>query len=355
MQRLTLSLVGAAFAATILTGCGGSGGSGGGTPGKFAQANLVADTSGAASVTDANLVNPWGVSFSPSGPFWVSDNGTGKSTLYNTAGATQGLVVTIPTATGAAGGPVSGQVYNSTTDFAIPGSTAALFIFDSEDGVISAWNASSGASAVTVANRSATGAIYKGLALGSSNGANYLFATNFNANGVDVFDKNFAYVKSFTDPNIPAGFAPFGIANIGGSLYVSFAMQNAAKHDDVPGPGLGYVDVFATDGTLVKRLVSAGALNSPWAMVVAPSGYGSLSGALLVGNFGDGHINAYNATTGASLGPMLNSGGTALAIDGLWGLTFGNGGSGGSATTLYFTAGPASESHGLFGSLTPAP
>ena len=349
------------FRILVLTGVGlsvlGCGGSGGGAvvAGKFTQTNLVADTAGAAAVTDPNLVNPWGISFSPNGPFWVNDNGTGKATVYTGAGATQGLVVNIPAAGGGANGPVSGQVYNATSDFVIPSSTAALFIFDNEDGVISAWNANSGSNAVTVVDRSASGTVYKGLAMGVSGGANFLFATNFNGNGVDVFDKNFAFVKTFTDPNIPAGFAPFGIANLGGQLYVSFAMQNAQKHDDVAGAGLGYIDVFGTDGTFVKRLVSQGALNSPWALVKAPPSFGSLGNALLVGNFGDGHINAYNISTGASFGALKSAGGTALAIDGLWGLTFGNGGSAGATGTLFFTAGPSGETHGLFGSLVPAP
>jgi uncharacterized protein (TIGR03118 family) len=317
------------------------------------QTNLVADTAGVAAVTDPNLVNPWGMSDSPTGAFWVSDNGTGLSTLYNTSGAIQSLVVQIPAAGGGTNGPVDGQVFNATTDFVIPGSTKASFIFANEDGVISAWNG--GGNAIAVVDRSASGTVYKGLAMGVNGGANFLYATNFNGNGVDVFDATFTYVKSFTDPNIPNGFAPFGIANINGLLYVSFAMQDAAKHDDVAGPGLGYIDVFNPDGSMVKRLVSQGALNSPWAMVLAPAGFGNLGGDLIVGNFGDGHINVYGATSGAVLGPMKNSTGQPLAIDGLWGLIFGNGGQGGAAGTLYFSAGPAHESHGLFGSLAPAP
>ncbi|HWD40435.1 MAG TPA: TIGR03118 family protein [Fimbriimonas sp.] len=361
LQSWTL-LAGFGLAAAIIVGCGGSGNGGGngsgstaGTTagaGNFVQTNMVADTAAAgAAVVDPNLVNPWGVSFNPSGPFWVSDNGTGVSTLYNTAGQAQALVVQIPKAGGGNGGPVTGQVFNSTTDFAVGGS-AAFFIFSSEDGIISAWNAGQGTQAAMVADRSGSNAIYKGLAMGSSGGNNFLFATDFHNGHVDVFDKNFAFVKSFTDPSLPAGFAPFGIATIGAQLYVTLAKQDGQKEDDVAGPGNGYVDVFTTDGTFVKRLVSKGALNSPWGLAVAPAGFGAIGGDLLVGNFGDGKINVYNATSGASVGAMKNATGGSLVIDGLWGLIFGNGGSGGNVGTLYFTAGPGHEAHGLLGSLT---
>jgi uncharacterized protein (TIGR03118 family) len=357
-------LGGAAIAlGAILIGCGGSGNGGGGggtagataggtagSAGKFAQVNLVADTAGKAAITDPNLVNPWGISFAPGGAFWVSDNGTGLSTLYNTSGAIQGLVVTIPAAGGKTKGPTSGQVYNNTADFSVGGTGPAAFIFVNEDGVISGWN--SGTTALLGVDRSATGAVYKGVALGSVSGVNYLYAANFNSGKVDMFTGSFGLFNSFTDPNMPVGFAPFGIANIGGQLYVTYAKQDAAKHDDVKGAGNGYVDIFSTSGTFVKRLISQGALNSPWAVVQAPGGFGTLGGDLLVGNFGDGHINAYNISTGASVGALDDTTGKALAIDGLWGLIFGNGGSGGKAGTLYFTAGPNSEANGLFGSLT---
>jgi uncharacterized protein (TIGR03118 family) len=338
----------------VLSGCGGSSSSthAGSTSSKFVQTNLVSDTSGNAAVTDPNLVNPWGVSFAPSGAFWVSDNGTGLSTLYNTSGAIQPLVVKIPAANNGTNGPVSGQVYNGGGGFALPGRGSSIFIFCNEDGVISGWN--NGTSAVEVVDRSGTGAVYKGLALAANGGANFLYAANFNSGQVDVFDTTFTYQSSFTDSGIPSGFAPFGIQTINGQLYVTFAKQDSAKHDDVAGPGNGYVDVFNPNGTLVKRLVSAGALNSPWGLAVAPSGFGNLGGALLVGNFGDGHINAYNTSTGASMGALNSTAGTPLAISGLWALIFGNGGQGGTTGTLYFTAGPGSESHGLFGSLTPS-
>jgi len=342
-------------------GCGGSsggsttGGSGGGVvaAGKFVQTNLVSDQSGKATYTDPNLVDAWGISYSPGGPFWISDNVTGLSTVYNGSGVNQGLVVTLPKATGlSTPAAASGNVYNGTSSFIIPGSTQAIFLFDTEDGTISAWN--SGTTATKVVDNSAQGAVYKGLAIASVGSVNYLYATNFNSDEVEAYDTNFNLANRFTDSAIP-GYAPFGIQNIGGMLYVTFALQNSAKTNSVAGAGWGYVDVFNPIGTLVSRLISAGALNAPWGLAVAPAGFGSLGGDLLVGNFGDGRINAYNPSTGAYVGTVDNASGSALSIDGLWGLIFGNGGSGGSASTLYFTAGPNAETHGLFGSLTPSP
>jgi uncharacterized protein (TIGR03118 family) len=339
------------------TGCGGSGSSGGTNvttyPGAFVENKLVSDTAGVATVTDPNLKNPWGLSYAPNGAFWVSDNTTGLSTLYNGSGAVQGLVVTIPAAGGGSNGPVSGQVYNSTSDFALPSGQSSAFIFDSEDGLLTAWGG--GTAASIVADRSATGAVYKGLAMGTNGGANFLYAANFNSGKVDVFDKTYTLTSSFTDPNIPAGFAPFGIANFGGLLYVTYAKQDAAKHDDVAGPGNGYVDVFQTNGTLVTRLVSKGFLNSPWGLAIAPSGFGNVGGALLVGNFGDGKINAFNLTTGQSMGTLKTKAGAAIVIPGLWGLMYGNGGGAGPTSTLYFTSGPNQEADGLMGSITVSP
>ncbi len=344
-----------ALTALSISGCGGGSTSAfsGTNTGKFSQLNLVSDVAGRAAVTDPNLVNPWGISFSPSGPFWISDNGTGLSTLYNGSGAIQGLVVPIPAAGGGSNGPVSGQIFNSTSDFVIPSSTKALFIFDNEDGVITAWNGAAGA--VAVVDRSGSGAVYKGLALAASGGANFLYAANFNSGSVDVFDKNFAFVKSFTDPSVPTGYAPFGIATINGLLYVTFARQDSAKHDDVAGAGNGYVDVFNPDGSLAQHLVARGSLNSPWGLALAPSGFGNVGGQLLVGNFGDGKINAYDITTGKLTGALTDKNANYIVIDGLWGLSFGNGGSAGSTSVLYFTAGSQHESHGLFGSISSTP
>ena len=255
-------------------GCGGSSSSAVNTIhfGKFKQTNLVADKPGIAAVTDPNLVNPWAIASSATSPFWISNNGTGLATLYRTAGTVGPLVVTIPAKAPGGVGPVTGQVYNPTTSFVIPGSTAAAFIFSSEDGLISAWK--SGTTAVVVSDQSASGAVYKGLAIASSGGADYLYATNFAANSVDVFDGTFALKKSFTDPVIPVGYAPFGIQAIDGLLYVTYAKQDTARKDDVPGTGNGFIDVFKPDGTLVKRLVARGVLDSPWGLAKAPTAFG---------------------------------------------------------------------------------
>ena len=340
-----------------VAGCGGSGSSSGtsttSSAGTFVENKLVSDTVGGAATIDPNLKNPWGMSYAPGGAFWVSDNTTGLSTLYDGTGARQGLVVTIPAAGGGSNGPVSGQVYNATSDFALPTGSSAAFIFDSEDGLITAWGG--GTVATTVADRSATGAVYKGLAMANNGGANFLYATNFNSGKVDVFDKTYTLKSSFTDPNIPAGFAPFGIASFGSYLYVTYAKQDAAKHDDVAGAGNGYVDVFQTNGTLVGRLVTKGALNSPWGLAIAPSGFGNLGGALLVGNFGDGKVNAFNISTGKAMGTIQTKGGIPIVIPGLWGLLFGNGGAAGPTSTLYFTSGPNAEADGLMGSITVSP
>jgi len=318
---------------------------------EYLETRLVADTAGlgAASI-DTSLKNPWGMAFGPTGMLWVSDNHSGASTLYDTTGAKSALVVAVPSSGGAAGGAPSGIVFNPTTDFVIPGSSKALFIFAGEDGVISAWNTSTG-NATLVADRSANGAVYKGLALAANGGANFLFATDFKQNGVDVFDATFHFVKSFTDSTVPAGYAPFGIRAIGNQLYVTFAKQLAPDNqDDEPGPGNGYVDVFNADGTLAKRLATRGTLNSPWGVVAAPAGFGGFSRDLLVGNFGDGRIGAYDPTTGGFIDVLRDGTGNPIVIDGLWGLTFGPGA---DSTTLFFAAGPDGEAHGLLGKLTP--
>ena len=327
----------------------------------FNQTNLVSDIPGLAMITDPNLVNSWGISESSSSPFWISDNGAGLSTLYKVTGSSPPvaivpLVVTIP---GAAPGTTSaptGQVFNSLAGsgaFKLSNGNPATFLFDSEDGAISGWNG--GTSAEIMVNN-APGAVYKGLAISDFNGGT-LYATNFRAGAIDAFDSNFnpTLTGDFVDPNLPTGYAPFNDKVINGELYVTYALQDAAKHDDVPGPGHGFVDVFNLDGALDKRLISNGALNSPWGLQIAPSSFGQFAGDLLVGNFGDGEIHAYNATTGAFLGTLDRANGNPLVIDGLWALTIGNGGSGGSLNTLYFTAGPDGENHGLFGSVTVVP
>lgn len=356
MEHRAFAVLTALAALTFgLTGCGGGGGgSHPSTASVYKQANLVADQAGVAAQTDPNLVNAWGIAFSPTGPFWIANNHSGTSTLYDGSGALQPLVVTLPAAPGIAGpGSPTGTVFNSTSDFVIGGSGPSVFIFASEDGTLSAWNAASGKAGVIVADRSALGAVYKGLAIAATASGNFLYATNFHAGVVDQFDAGFHLVGSFTDTSMPAGFAPFGIQNIGGSLYITFAKQLAPdNHDDQSGPGNGFVDVFTPAGVLIKRLVSHGPLNSPWGLALAPVGFGQFSSALLVSNFGDGHISAFNPTTGNFLGQIQDASGKPVLIDGLWGLTFGNGGKAGPATTLFFTAGPGAESHGLFGTLT---
>ena len=337
---------------------------------EFQKTNLVSDIPGLAKFTDPDLVNAWGISEGPSTPFWISDNGTGVSTLYAVPGSTppvtkQGLTVTIPGAvTGTKSAP-TGQVFNNTlTGFDLGVAGKPLFLFDSEDGAISGWNPSLGTTAAIAVNNSASGAVYKGLAIDNSGGN--LYAANFNSGRIEKYDSSFTQVKTFTDPTLPAGYAPFDakvIKDINGNgvLYVTFALQDPDKHDDVAGLGNGFVDVFNLDGTLDMsfgvngRLISGGVLNSPWGLQIAPSSFGSFAGDLLVGNFGNGMINAFDPTTGAFAGTLDGTNGQPLSIDGLWALTVGNGAAGGSLNALYFTAGPNGESDGLFGSLTAVP
>ena len=320
----------------------------------FLQHNLVSDLAGYADHTDTNLVNPWGISFSSTSPFWLSDNHSGLSTLYNSSGTPQALVVTIPPpAGGTPPGSPTGTVWNDTTGFFATGTTPSRFLFSTEDGTISAW--ASGASAVLKVDNSTNGAVYKGLALGSNSVASFIYATDFHNGRVDAFDSNYspALIGTFVDPTIPAGFAPFNVQNINGQLYVAYAKQDADQHDDVAGPGNGYVSVFDTSGNWLKRFASQGVLNSPWGLAQAPAGFGPFGGALLIGNFGDGRINAFNPTTGVWLGTVNDTNGNPFAVQGLWAIAFGNGGSGGDAHTLYFTAGLNGEADGLFGSLAP--
>jgi uncharacterized protein (TIGR03118 family) len=335
--------------------------------GGFVQHNLVSDIPGLADQTDPNLVNPWGMASSATSPVWISNNHTGNTTVYDGSGqpfpVANPLQVQIPATSSA--NPTSaptGQVFNATTGFVLSGGQPALFLFASEDGTISGWNSPAGPNATIVVDNSSSGAVYKGIALGKNNLGPVLYAANFNAGTIDVFDGNFSQITlqgQFNDPDLPQGFAPFNIQNAGGRLYVTYARQDDAKRDDISGPGNGFVDVFDFDGNLVQRLVSNGNLNSPWGIALAPAQFGDFSNALLVGNFGDGTINAYDAGSGAYLGTLQDSTGTAIVIPGLWGLLFGNGGNGGDVNTLYFTAGiPGAdtiESHGLFGSIAANP
>jgi len=340
------------LSATLLLGAMPRNAAAGGVD-SYAQQNLVSNIPGLAAHFDPNLVNPWGISFNGGSPFWISDNNSGLSTLYNKQGVPLSLVVNIPSPTGPTGGTPTGQVANTAGGFG-----GARFIFATEDGLIASW--SGGTQAATQVNNSAS-AVYKGLAMAADGSNTYLYAANFRAGTIDVFNSSYNQVSlgsSFTDPNLPAGYAPFNIQSIGGLLYVTYALQDAAKHDDVPGAGHGFVDVFTTDGVMVQRLVSMGALNSPWGLALAPAGFGAFSGDLLVGNFGNGWINAYNPTTGAYAGWLDDPNGNPIVEMGLWGLTFDP--NGGSADALYFTAGlpDASgmlEQNGLFGVLNPTP
>jgi len=323
---------------------------------EFVQVNLVSDLTGVAEHVDLDLINPWGMSSSATSPIWVSDNGSGLATLYNGAGVKQGLVVTIATPPGQTT-PASpdGQVFNAGgpgSAFNVPGtSTSSRFIFATEDGTISAWTGGLTTSVIAVDNSAGgTGAVYKGLAIGTSGGVTRLYAANFRSGNVEVYGQSFNLLGTFTDPTVPAGYAPFNVQVLNGQLYVTFALQDAAKHDDVAGPGNGYVDRFNLDGTGMTRLVSNGPLNSPWGLAVAPSAFGSLAGDLLVGNFGDGTIDAFTPS-GTFIDELLNIHGAPISIDGLWGLRVGNGGNGGNANWIYFTAGPNGESDGLFGFL----
>lgn len=320
----------------------------------YAQTNLVSDVPGLATTLDPQLKNPWGISFGPSTPFWVSDAGTGVTTLYNGAGVKQGLVVTIP----GPGGPVpsvpTGQVFNGSSDaFMLGNGQAARFIFAGATGTISGWNGAAGTTAIRMVN-GAPNAAYTGLAIAGSGAGSRLYGANFATGQVDVFDATFAQITTpgaFTDPSLPAGYAPFNVQTLGGEIYVTYAIVNPETGEDLPGVGNGIVDVFDTDGNLLRHLTAGGPLNSPWGLTLAPSGFGAFGGSLLVGNFGDGTIHAFDPLTGALLGQMLAPGGAPIVNEGLWALTFGNGGNGGSPDILYFTAGIEDEEHGLFGSL----
>ncbi len=326
----------------------------------FSQHNLVSDLPGVADLTDTNLANPWGIATSVTSPFWISDNHTGLTTLYNSTGAIQSLVVSIPSAK-LVQPPSSptGQLFNSTTAFQLPPTNQpARFIFCTEDGTVSAWAA--GTNAFLMADNSAAGSVYKGIALGQVSGRPYLYAADFHNGKIDIFDGSFQqtnWAGAFVDSNLPVGFGPFNIQSFNGVLHVTYAKQNDEKHDDVSGSGNGFVDVFSMSGVLLRRLITQGPLNSPWGLAIAPAGFGPVAGALLVGNFGDGMINAFDWVTGTFLGPVRSTNGVPISIPGLWGLLPGNGGRGGETNSIYFTAGiPGGgnlEDHGLFGSLSP--
>lgn len=321
----------------------------------FRQINLVADQPGQAAITDPNLVNAWGISHSPTSPLWVSDNGADVSTLY--AGGVGGAAPSIvPLVVGIPGGEPTGQVFNDTSGFMVPGTTKpASFIFDSEAGIISAWNGSVSPVTEAVQVAQVPDAVYKGLALVHSPFGPLLLAANFHDNRIDVFDSTFTKLPVdllFTDPRLPRGYAPFNVAEIGDQVYVTYAKQDAERHDDVAGPGHGFIDVYTNYGVLLYRFASRHALNSPWGMVVAPASFGTFAGDLLVGNFGDGLIHAYNLQTGRLEGTLSSARHRPIVIDGLWGLLAGTASSGGT-NAVWFSAGPDSEAHGLLGLLQP--
>ena len=346
------------------------------TEGFYVQTNLVSDLPNIAKFQDKHLVNSWGLVHGPTTPWWVADNGTGVSTIYNGSGTPfpvgSPLVVTIPPPAGSPAGTTAaptGIVFNNVSstdpdDFVVSEngkSAPSLFMFATEDGTISGWNLNVDLThAILAVDRSKVGlgAVYKGLAMGRSQGNDFIYATNFRFGTVEMFDANFKLVKSFTDGQLAHDcpfpgqcFAPFGIRNIGGKLFVNFALQKVGKHDDQAGPGNGFVDVFSTNGQLLSRFASHGTLNSPWGLTLTPNNFGPFSNDLLVGNFGDGHINVFNPNTGAFLGQLPDQAGDPIIINGLWGIDFGNGNLAGERDELFFTAGLNDEADGLFGKI----
>ena len=337
--------------------------------GGYRQINLVSDQHGKARLTDHDLVNAWGLAASPGTnskpgtPLWVADNGSDKATLYQGNGP--GMVSKVPLVVHVTGAAPTGQVFNADQSAFIVkdkkgNSGSALFLFDTENGTIDAWspgvnpNGTQPSTVTEVARNNGANAVYKGLAIATSHGKTFLYATNFRSGRVEAYNSKFKPVELagglFVDPRLPAGYGPFGIAEIMGKLYVTFAKQDATLHDDVAGRGRGFVDVFTNSGRFVRRLVTRGALDSPWGLALAPGGFGRFGGDLLVGNFGDGHINVYNPVTGNHLGQLRTPNGKPIVIDGLWGLRFGNGNAA-KTNQLIFSAGPDGESHGLLGKI----
>jgi len=332
---------------------------------QYTQVNLVSNQTGVAAVTDPNLANAWGLSRSSSSDWWVSDNSTGLSTLYSgTTGAIGPLVVAIPPAdpkTSSTGTP-TGTIFNGTTDFAIAAGKTALFLFATEDGTISGWNPGvDPAHAIIVVNEGQK-SVFKGLTMAQAalHGGpleNYIYAANFRKGEVSVYNSRFQHnweaEENFARFRTPRGYAPFNVQNIGGNIYVAFARQDAEKHDEVDGAGLGFVVVFRPDGWPIQMLERGDWFNAPWGMTVAPSDFGAYSHDVLVGNFGSGQILAFDPVTGKYHGKLRDAKNNAIQIPGLWGISFGSGTpAGGSATSLFFGAGPDQEANGLFGSLT---
>ena len=394
---LTLAaLIGAALLGSVAARAGGDTDSDTVGP-TVLRTHLVSNLPGAAAVQDPNLVNPWGIAESSGSPFWISDNNAGVATLYSVPGANNrpvsilSLVVSMPTPgdpLGTSGTP-TGAVFNidggATGGFRISGFTktgtptnaSAIFLFATEDGTIVGWNpgvnppgfepTKAGTYGIVAVDNSvnpnaASGAVYKGLAIAqtkdtSGNTNTFLYATNFRSGTVEVYDNTFTPPKNlpqdaFTDPHLKSGYAPFNIVAVGNKLFVTYAVQDAAKHDDVAGPAHGFVNTFDFSGGSLQRFTQHGHLNSPWGVAQAPASFGQFAGDILVGNFGDGRINTFDPGTGEFLGTVVNPTGQEVRIDGLWSLKVGNNGAGGNSQTIYFTAGPNGEKDGLFGSLT---
>jgi uncharacterized protein (TIGR03118 family) len=353
-------LVGTALLVVGIGGCGSDP-----TGPGFFQTNLVTNGPGKVPNVDPNLRNPWGLARGPNGGWWVADNHSGVATTYDGSGHPLPIgnprVITIPAPAGSPPGAQSlptGLVFNNTSDFIISAGGAAVparFILATEDGTIAGWSDDLDPNTAVIAvDNSAAGALYKGLALGANAGGSLLYASNFRAGTIDVFNQSFVPTMlsgTFADSGIPTTYAPFGMQNINGDIFVTYAKRSANGEDDVAGVGNGYVDVFDTDGEFVRRFASQGLLNSPWGVVQAPVSFGRFGGAIIVGNFGDGHLNAFNPVGNTFLGQINKPNGDSIAITGLWGLAFGNGNTAGSTDTLYFVAGPSNEQDGLLGTL----
>ncbi len=327
----------------------------------YKQTNLVSNIPGMAAVTDSNLVNPWGLSRSSGSPWWVSDNGTGVTTLYTGTGTAIPLVVTIPPGDSSSqtGNP-TGQIFNGSQDFQLAPGKPAIFLFVTEDGTVSGWNPGVNATSAVIKVNTKGASVFKGLAVATINDSklgptNFLYAADFLKGHVNVYDTNFHRISmkdgAFADQGLPHGFAPFNIQNIGGNLYVSFAKQDG--HDEVDGPGLGYVDVFSPTGRLLNHLQWGKWFNAPWGMAQAPTDFGAYSHDILVGQFGSGQILVFDPITGHFKDTLRDANNAPITIDGLWGIAFGSGGTSGSATNLFFTAGLNDEADGLFGTIAP--
>jgi len=332
-------------------------------PQAYSNHVLVSDGSVPADFTDPNLRNGWGIAFNPQGFVWVADNHTGKSTLYDGTGKPQSLVVTIPGVGGEAGEP-TGIVFSGGADFIVSApntagtvvSGPARFIFVTEAGTIAGWAPTVNPTNAIAVPAPATNANYKGVALSGNGTTHLLYATDFRNGRVDVFDGAFKPVMmpgAFVDPRMPKGFAPFGIQAINGDIYVTYAKQNAEGDDEVAGQGLGFIDVFSPEGVLLGRFASRGALNAPWGLALAPLSFGDFGGALLVGNFGDGTINAFSPRTGRWLGTLRDEHQRRIRVDGLWGIAFGNGIAAQKTNALYYAAGPNDEENGAYGVIEP--